>query len=241
MTPASAKNRYESSWEGYWNSFEETPGEVFWGCNPADAAAADVKIFGPLVDKSLPLVDFGCGHGSQTRCLADHFPRVIGVDVAPAAIETAIRTNTAPNLSYGVLDALDPQGAARLHGEIGDANLYVRAVLHQLAPEDQAAAASRLAELMGATGTLFLLELSSKAEAFLGALATSGMPPALARVFQHGISPGLMREESVDRLFPPAEFETIAQGESFIQTIHILPTGEPARVPAFYRVIRRNA
>jgi hypothetical protein len=239
MTPAPSKNRYETSWESYWQNFTGVPTEVFWGCDPADAAAKDVKIFAPLADTRLPLVDFGCGHGSQTRCLADHFPNVIGVDVAPAAIEKARQMNAAPNLSYRVLDALDPQGAAHLHAEIGDANVYMRTVMHQLDPADQITAAARVAELMGATGALYLIELAATAEAYFATLAAAGLPPALARVFQHGIRPGLMQEKSIDRLFPAPEFETVVRGDAWIQTTHIMPAGEPARVPAFYRVIRR--
>ncbi|MGA9342374.1 MAG: class I SAM-dependent methyltransferase [Rhodanobacteraceae bacterium] len=38
-------------------------------------------------------LDFGCGAGRLTRALASHFTRVLGVDVAPAMIETARSLN----------------------------------------------------------------------------------------------------------------------------------------------------
>lgn len=38
-------------------------------------------------------LDFGCGLGRLTQALADHFPSVTGVDIAPSMIEGAIRLN----------------------------------------------------------------------------------------------------------------------------------------------------
>ena len=48
--------------------------------------------------------------------------------------------NSAPNLSYRILDVLCPEDAQVLYEEIGDANIYMRTVLHQLSPTDHATA-----------------------------------------------------------------------------------------------------
>jgi hypothetical protein len=50
-------------------------------------------------------------------------------------------TNAAVNISYRVLDVLCTDAAEALYEEIGDANLYVRAVLHQLSATDLSSAA----------------------------------------------------------------------------------------------------
>ena len=229
-------NSYRNSWDGYWSSLSGGPDEVFWDSAPAHAAALDLRNFGSFFDPSLPLVDFGCGNGTQTRFLADHFRTVVGLDVSPVAIQAAAAS--APNLTYRVADILDGGQAAALHAEMGDSNLYVRTVLHQLAPEDQVAAASVLRLLMGSRGMVYLIELSSGAEPyFQSVIREYGMPPQLARVFEHNIHPGILDENDVEKFFPASDSATVAAGASVIQTVHMLPTGQPARVPAFYRVI----
>ena len=73
-------------WENYWRSIDKTGrgGQVLWDNEPERASVEDLKRFKPLIlDPSLPLLDFGCGNGRQTRFLATQFDRVIGTDVSP--------------------------------------------------------------------------------------------------------------------------------------------------------------
>jgi hypothetical protein len=86
---------------------------------------------------------------------------------------------------------------------------------------------------------LYLVELSSAAEPFFAQLITQyGPPPGLARVFEHQITPGMVNENDLERLFPPDRFTLIRTGKSHIQTVHTLPTGEVVKVPAFYAILR---
>ena len=233
---------YLASWESYWSTITGAPGEVFWDADPVHAAQQDWPRFAPFCDPRLPLLDLGCGNGTQTCFLAQHWGSVLGLDISPAALEIARATNAAPNIVYQVLDLLSPTDVNRLHAEIGDANIYMRTVLHQLAPQDQPGAARRVEQLLGTTGTLYLIELSAAAEAYFGKLREQyGLPPALARVFQHKITPGLLHEQEIARLFPPERFSVLSQGESTIQTTYRTPEGVYAQVPAFYRVLRRRA
>ena len=62
----------------------------------------------------------------------------------------------APNISYRILDVLCPADAQTLHEEIGDANLYMRTVLHQLSPADHATAIQSIERLLGMKGILYL-------------------------------------------------------------------------------------
>ena len=80
-------NRYLTSWENYWSTLSGTPGEIFWDADPAHAAQQDLGLFQGYADPQLPLLDLGCGNGTQTRFLADHFPKVIGTEISPAAVE----------------------------------------------------------------------------------------------------------------------------------------------------------
>lgn len=233
-------NRYATSWESFWSTSTGAPGEIFWDADPAHAAQQDLALFQGFVDPKLPLIDLGCGNGTQTRFLADHFAKVMGTEISPAAVDIARTKHAAPNISYRVLDVLCPEDAQALHEEIGDANLYMRAVLHQLSPADHATAIESMEQLLGTKGTLYLIELSSAAEPFFAQLITQyGSPPGLARVFQHQITPGMVNENDLERLFPPDRFTLFRTGKSHIQTVHTLPTGEVVKVPAFYAVLRR--
>ena len=234
-------NRYLTSWEGFWSTSTGTPGEIFWDADPAHAAQQDVVLFQGSVDPQLPLIDLGCGNGTQTRFLADHFARVIGTEISPAAVEIARTKNAAPNITYRVLDVLCPDDAQALHEEIGDANLYMRAVLHQLSPVDHATAIQSIEMLLGIRGILYLIELSSAAEPYFTQLIKQyGPPPGLARVFQHEITPGMLNENDIEVLFPTDRFTLLRTGTSHIYTVHTLPTDEVVKVPAFYAILRQR-
>src|SRR4051812_47643098 len=123
---------YAKIWDNYWHDASSTLEQVFWDSPPEQAVRDELRRFGALLAAPLPMIDVGCGHGTQTRELARHFPRVLGVDVSPAGVEIARQTNSSENLEYDVLDVLDAEAARALHERLGDANLYVRTVLHQL-------------------------------------------------------------------------------------------------------------
>lgn len=234
-------NRYLTSWEGFWSTLSGAPGEIFWDVDPAHAAQQDLVLFQGYADPQLPLIDLGCGNGTQTRFLADHFARVIGTEISPTAIDVAKTKNAAPNISYRILDVLCPGDAQALHEEIGDANLYMRGVLHQLSPADHATAIQSIERLLGTKGILYLIELSSAAESYFTQLfKQDGPPPGLARVFQHGITPGMLNENDLEVLFPPDRFTLLRTGQSHIHTVHTLPTGEVVKVPAFYAILRQR-
>jgi SAM-dependent methyltransferase len=233
-------NRYLTSWEGFWSTLSGSPGEVFWDADPAHAAQQDLPLFQEYANRQLPLIDLGCGNGTQTRFLADHFARVLGTEISPAAVEIARTKHAAPNVSYRVLDVLSPNDAQALHEEFGDANVYMRAVLHQLSPADHATAIQSIERLLGRKGVLYLVELSSAAEPYFAQLITQyGPPPGLARVFQHQITPGMVNENDLEVLFPPNRFTLLRTGPSHIHTVHTLLTGEVVEVPAFYAILRR--
>ena len=236
-----SSNRYLTSWEGFWSTLNGTSGEIFWDADPAHAAQQDLPLFQDYADPQLPLIDLGCGNGTQTRFLADHFARVMGTEIAPAAVEIARTKNAAPNITYRVLDVLRPDDAQALHEEIGDANVYMRAVLHQLSPADHTTAIQSIERLLGIRGILYFVELSSAAEPYFTQLIKQyGPPPGLARVFQHAITPGMVNENDLEVLFPPDRFTLLGTGQSHIHTVHTLPTGEVVKVPAFYAVLRRR-
>jgi hypothetical protein len=114
-------------------------------------------------------------------------------------------------------------------------------VLHQLSSTDHATAIQSIERLLGATGILYMIELSSAAEPYFAQLiAQYGMPRGLERIFQHGITPGMLHEKDLGVLFPSDRFTLIRTGQSAIHTVHTLPTGDVAKVPAFYALLRKR-
>ena len=101
-----------AAWERWWGEIDGTPGEIVWDADSRDLEA-DLGHFADSFGRALPVVDFGCGDGRQTRFLARHFPTVLGVDLSPAAIAQARAADNPPNVGYRVLDARDTAGAAR--------------------------------------------------------------------------------------------------------------------------------
>ena len=237
---SNAEERYRTAWDSYWSSLSGAPREVFWDSDPEHGAGRDLRHWEAIADPALPLLDVGCGNGTQTRFLADRFSRVLGLDVSGEAVELARRTHRAPGLEFRTLDVIRAEEAAALHAEIGDANVYVRAVLHQLSPEHRPAAVRSLRTLLGARGTLFLVELAPTVGAYFASLADphGAPPPGLARVKQHGITPGGIGDDDRVALFPADRFERLAEGDGTIVTTHLLPEGGVAEAPMHFVVLR---
>lgn len=60
-------SRYLGAWEGFWRDAPEEPGSVIWDAEPALGAERHLTLFRPhLADPALPVVDLGCGNGTQT-------------------------------------------------------------------------------------------------------------------------------------------------------------------------------
>ncbi len=237
-------NRYRDAWDSYWKDIANVSGEAFWDCPAEESAALDLPRFVGFMPPGLPLVDFGCGNGTLTRFLANHFDRVIGVDISAEAITGARQTTSQKNVSYEVLDALNPGEAEALHAKVGDCNLYVRTVLHQLKPPDWPRMVESLEILLGETGCMYMVELAPSAETYFKSLAEKtggGFPPKLARVFRFGITPAELKDGDIVAQFPGDRFELQSTGNTVINTTQNLPTGERVRVPAEYWVITRRA
>lgn len=89
-----------------------------------------------------------------------------------------------------MLDAADKTDAEALHADLGDANVYVRGVLHQCEPDDRQRLVDTVATLLGERGRVCLVELAEAAKPVLMGLAAdpAGPPAKLAPIFRHGIA-----------------------------------------------------
>jgi len=231
---------YRTNWNSYWQDIGAS-GRALWDSDPAIEVEGHLALFRDLFDPALPLIDVGCGNGTQTRRLAEAFPRVVAVDVSEEALALATEIHAAPNLQYRKLDLLDEAAATALHAEIGDSNVYVRAVLQQLLVPDRPPAVANLATLLGHRGKAFLVELSPTLAAFMDSLAQRGVRslPEIARIRAHGIQSIPRTEGDIPDLFAQHGFGTNRSGTTVVRTIQPLPDGSLLENPADWWLLQR--
>lgn len=239
----SITSRYREAWESFWREAPGGQGAVLWDAEPAVTAGLHLALFEPYVsDPVLPLVDVGCGNGTQTRFLADRFAHVVGVDLSEAAIDRARQADPAGQATYRVLDAVEKGEAAALHAELGDSNVYMRGVLHQCEPADRQPLLDGVAALLGERGRGFLVELSEAAKPILLGLAqrADGPPPKLAPIFRHGIAPGEVSDDTVPDYVRAAGLTVLADGELPLATTENAPDGTRIELPSKWLVVGRT-
>jgi len=239
----SVTTRYREAWEGFWREAPTDQGAVFWDAEPALTAGVHLALFEPhLTAPGLPLVDLGCGNGTQTRFLADRYPRVIGADLSAAALDHARLADPAGQASYRLFDAAEKVEAEMLHAELGDTNVYMRGVLHQCEPADRQSLVDDLALLVGERGSAFLVEPAEAAGVVLRGLARrpEGPPAKLAPVFRHGIAPGEVADAAVAEYVRAAGLVVVASGELPLVTTECRADGSRIELPSLWMVVRSS-
>lgn len=238
---------YFGQWDSYWKTIRNTGrgGEVLWDNVPERASAEDLRRFKSHMDPSLPILDLGCGNGRQSRFLARHFKKVVGVDVSPAAVELAkAETHEEQNVVYRVLNAAHPDEARALHEEFGDMNIYIRTVLHVVQQADRPHVSESLRILLGEKGMLYSIELSMGALAYFKTLpgdSPSGLPRLVHNVIRHGVQPIGFTEADRRRFFPESDWKVFSEGEDAVINTVPLGHGDEGRVPAYYMVTQPRA
>ena len=238
---------YDRHWESFWKTVDRTgaDGEVPWDAAPQLAVAEDLPRFLPLMDRSVPILDLGCGNGRQSRYLAKYFDKVIGVDVAPSAVELARQETTEEkNVEYRVLDATRPDQAKALNAEFGDMNIYNRTVMHVIQKVDRPRFVESLRILLGERGVLYQVELTSKSLNTLRALPVKGkfgLPPLVEKVVEHGAIPvGFDAHERIS-LFPEGQWQLLKEEAHVpVRTIPMV-NGKEAVLPGTYLIVRPSA
>ncbi|MBS0201497.1 MAG: class I SAM-dependent methyltransferase [Planctomycetes bacterium] len=71
-----------------------------------DDLARAISITGMTCGMDRTAVEVGCGLGRMSTALAEHFGRVVGVDIAPRLIEEACRRNELPQVTFEVADGV---------------------------------------------------------------------------------------------------------------------------------------
>ncbi|MGX9884957.1 class I SAM-dependent methyltransferase [Streptomyces sp. NPDC002276] len=238
----SVTSRYRDAWEGFWREAPEEQGAVFWDASPTQTVGLHLALFEPkLRDPGLQMIDLGCGNGTQTRFLADRFNHVVGADLSAAAVDHARHADPAGQATYRLLDASDKTEVETLHAELGDANVYMRGVLHQVDADDRQPLVDGIATLVGGRGHVFLVELAEAARPIIGGLAQDpeGPPAKLAPILRHGIAPGEVADDEVPELLRAAGLTILASGELPLITTEFRPDGARIELPSKWHIAGR--
>jgi SAM-dependent methyltransferase len=198
---------------------------------------AHLSKFQPFFAADMPLLDIGCGNGSQTIFLSGHYRRVIGLDFSPSAIENAVAHGSAV-AEFRQFDLLDEVSVTALHRELGDCNIYIRTVLHNIAREQRQAAIANLAKLLGANGHLFAVELSPEAVTVLGDALAEGEAPKIHRVLEYGIVAEESDAEEMEHQLRTAGLGILATDNCMVQSSHFKADGSALAVPGHFWVAR---
>ncbi|MEA5596091.1 class I SAM-dependent methyltransferase [Rivularia sp. UHCC 0363] len=228
---------YNANWDKYWSNIHDSS-EVLWNVPYLSGVKLDYERFQPfLKDSHLPLIDFGCGDGTQTQFFTQHFNQVIGLEISKTAVELARKQAQDAGLliTYEVLDNLEK--IQEIHKRFGDANIYVRGVLHQIEPQQRSTVAEQLKVLLGDKGILYIVELSSQAHNLLQQkIQNQEIPLGLAKVLESNIKPGAVSLENLQSLFPSSDFSFLESGETFIAT-NAKSNDKIMQLPAQYSII----
>ncbi|MFE0098729.1 class I SAM-dependent methyltransferase [Streptomyces sp. NPDC059009] len=239
----SVTRRYREAWEGFWSEAPDEQGAVFWDAEPALTVGLHLALLEPhLAAIGLPVLDLGCGNGTQTRFLADRYPRVLGADLSGAAVDHARRADPAGQAEYRQLDASEKGAVDQLHAELGDVNVYMRGVLHQCEPAGRQPLADAVATLIGERGRALVVELSEAAKPVLMGLAQSpdGPPPKLAPVFAHGLAPGEVADAALFGHVRAAGLTVVAEGDIPLITTEFTADGTRIELPSKWLVVARE-
>jgi SAM-dependent methyltransferase len=247
----------DSRWDRFWAGVSATGdgGDVLWDASDPGEAGRYVDLLAAHADPARPVVDLGCGNGRFTRALATRFPRTVGVDASPQAIERA-RAESGPvsgpvsgsaGPEFRVVD-LDAPGSGRaLAAELGPCTAFVRGVLHALDPPSRIRFADNTADLVGAGGIVLVAETNHQGS-LLGYLESlgggpRGLPPPLARAIATGIPrPSRFGTAELDASFPADRWERVlVDDDTRIATVP-MHVGERRYegVPGYVALLRRR-
>lgn len=238
-----------TAWDRYWAGIRRTGpgGEVLWdAADEGELGDACARVVARM-DRGLPMVDLGCGNGRFSRLFAAHFPKVVGLDVSPSAIERAREESRGvENVSYRVFDASAAGAGKALAEELGEVNVFMRGVFHVFDPEQRRNAVTSLAVLAGRRGAVYCAETNYEGDPLdqlvaQGATATS-MPEPLRKCIEAGIKPPRhFGEREVRELFPSERWEILESGPITMHGVPLTSKGTTERIPSHYAVLKQRA
>lgn len=237
---SSTSGTYSENWDQFYRSVNGGGGKApLWEVPPELAVELDYEFFGKEFQNGLPVIDLGCGLGTQAVFLSTKFREVVGVDVSSKAVESANLRYQSENLHFVTIDERDPDFFGDLHERYGDSNVYVRGVMHQILDKDMPGFIQNLRLLMGAEGKLFFMEVADNIIEYLDSTSPrfSQMPAAMKQALVSNLPPRGLNFDKVRELFPEKYFTLMNLGRSSLNTNLQIGNGQSLRIPAVFGLV----
>jgi SAM-dependent methyltransferase len=232
------------AWQRYWAGVSTTGsrGDVLWDVDADDEFTRYRELLVGHMDRTLPVIDLGCGNGRFTRWLATVFPLAVGVDVAAAAVERArLESDGTAGVEFRAVDVTAAAAVAALAADYGPVNVFVRGVLHVLNRSSQRRLAAGAHTLVGGTGRLLLAETAFRGSGLqyiesLGA-GPRGIPMPLARAIGGLPRPGAFGAAERAACFPAAQWAVLAEEDTLIRAVPMRSVDVPELIPGYLAVL----
>lgn len=197
--------------------------------------AEDAQLLQQHFNHSRPVIDFGCGLGKHSLALSAFFNKVIGVDASQVVIDINNKNSMYSDIEFLQLDGLNVSDVTTLHSKLGDCNVYMKGVLHQIQTKDRERVAQSIETLLGRTGALFIYEVDKQFLNDLNAHKFSDLPFQLKQILIGNLLPLGIDQQEVTSLFVERKgYELHRYGKRDIKTELYLRTGQRVYVPCHY-------
>ncbi|NOQ64215.1 MAG: methyltransferase domain-containing protein [Methyloprofundus sp.] len=236
-----ADYNYGINWDlFYQQTLNNNKTKALWDVPASLAAAKDFEQFKNDLTNDLPIIDLGCGTGTQSLFFAQFYPQVIGLDVSQQAIDYAEHNSAKKNISFDIFNGLDRHKAREIHQQWGDVHIYMRGVFHQILPSDQVNFIEVIKIFLGQQGKLFLCEVSDNIRTYFSqenGTSFSQLPTKLKAVFISHLPPRGVSLRDLTESFPERDFSIISMGNTQLYTNIKIKDSEPIFIPAVYAII----
>ena len=258
------------AWRRFWAEIraDGDQGEVLWDSEDGAEITTYRALAAEFFDPALPLLDLGCGNGRFTRALVGLGSRVVGVDVAEAAVERAtasLSQKSAPgtalsagassprgprpsvaDISFLAMDISAVETGPELRERFGEANVFLRGVLHVLAEPERLAAVDTIRAVVGRRGRILIAETDFRGNLLayaedLGATPTY-IPGPLAKAVATLPQPHHFGAPELAATFPESEFEALVARPTQIGVVPMRmgrsAPSAPQSIPGYLAVLR---